>query len=85
MQKSKAMSAPKADARSSYQNWAAKKNFLFSVALEQEVTNKQMLLVVHCMFSFFMFIFLSGNLITASIGFIWFALSLLSAKKGGLK
>ena len=85
MDKSKALSAPKADARSSYQNWAAQTNHLFSSLLEQKITNKQMLLILHCLFAFFMFIFLSGHLITASIGFIWFALSLISAKKGGLR
>lgn len=85
MNQSKSMSAPKADARSSYQNWAAQTNHFFSALLEQKITNKQMLLLLHCLFAFFMFLFLSGHLITASIGFIWFALSLFTAKKGGLK
>lgn len=85
MSKSTSLSAPKAGARSSFQIWAAQTNHFFSALLEQKITNKQMLLVVHCMFAFFMFLFLSGHLITASIGFIWFALSLFTAKKGGLK
>lgn len=85
MAKSRTLSAPKAGARSSFQIWAAQTNHLFSALLEQKVTNKQMLLLWHCLFAFFMFIFMSGHLVTASIGFIWFALSLVSAKKGGLK
>lgn len=85
MSKSTSLSTPKAGARSSFQIWAAQTNHLFSALLEQKVTNKQMLLILHCLFAFFMFIFFSGHLITASIGFIWFALSLFTAKKGGLK
>lgn len=85
MNQSKSLSAPKAGARSSFRNWAAQTNHLFSALLEQKITNKQMLLLWHCLFAFFMFIFLSGHLITASIGLVWFCLSLISAKKGGLK
>ena len=85
MAKSRTLSAPKAGARSSFQIWAAQTNHFLSALLEQKINNKQMLLILHCLFAFFMFIFLSGHLITASIGFIWFALSLFSAKKGGLK
>lgn len=85
MKQSTSLSAPKAGARSSFQIWAAQTNHFFSALLEQKVTNKQMLLLLHCLFAFFMFIFLSGHLITASFGFIWFALSLFTAKKGGLK
>ncbi len=85
MAKSRTLSAPKAGARSSFQIWAAQTNHFLSALLEQKINNKQMLLILHCLFAFFMFISLSGHLITASIGFIWFALSLFSAKKGGLK
>lgn len=85
MTKSRTLSAPKAGARSSFRIWTAQTNHFFSALLEQTVTNKQMLLLLHCQFAFFMFIFLSGHLITASIGLVWFCLSLISAKKGGLK
>ena len=85
MDKSKALSAPKAGARSSFQIWAAQTNHFFSALLEQKITNKQMLLLLHCLFAFFMFIVFSGHLITASIGLVWFCLSLISAKKGGLR
>lgn len=85
MTKSKTLSAPKAGARSSYQNWAAQQNLFISKLIEQPVTNRQMLLIFHCIFSFCMFIFLSGHLITAMITMVWFLLSLYSAKKGGLK
>lgn len=85
MQKSKTLSAPKADARSSFQYWAAQQNLFISKLLEQQVTNRQTLLIIHCLVSFFCFLLLSGHLITAVITFIWFCLSLYSARKGGLK
>lgn len=79
------LSAPKADARSSFQFWAAQKNPFITNLLEQPVTNRQVLLIIHCLVSFFCFLLLSGHLITAVITFIWFCLSLYSARKGGLK
>lgn len=85
MDKSKALSAPKADARSSYQNWTAQKNQFMSKLIEQPVTNRQTLLILHCLVSFTAFFFLSGHIITAIIGLVWFMASLYSAKKGGLK
>lgn len=85
MDKSKALSAPKADARSSYQNWAAQENQFISKLIEQPVTNRQTLLIIHCLMSFFSFILMSSHLVTAIVTFVWFCLSLYSAKKGGLK
>lgn len=85
MTKSRTLSAPKADARSSFQFWAAQKNLFISKLLEQPVTNRQTLLIIHCLVSFSLFILLSGHLITAMVGLIWFMASLYSAKKGGLK
>lgn len=85
MDKSRTLSASKAGACSSYQRWAAQQNRFISKLIEQPVTNRQMLLIFHCIFSFCMFIFLSGHLITAIITMVWFLLSLYSAKKGGLK
>ena len=79
------LSAPKADARSSFQFWAAQKNPFITNLLEQPVTNRQVQLIIHCLVSFFCFLLLSGHLITAVITFIWFCLSLYSARKGGLK
>lgn len=85
MNQSKSMSAPKAGARSSFQNWATQQNQLFSKLLEQPVTNRQVLLIYHCILAFCSFIFLSGHLITAAIAMVWFVASLYSARKGGLK
>ena len=85
MSKSRTLSAPKADIRSSFQIWAAQKNPFITNLLEQPVTNRQVLLIIHCLVSFFCFLLLSGHLITAVITFIWFCLSLYSARKGGLK
>lgn len=85
MQKSRTLSAPKAGARSSFQSWAAQQNPFITNLLEQPITNRQVLLIIHCLVSFFCFLLLSDNLITAVITFVWFCLSLNSAKKGGLK
>lgn len=79
------MSAPKAGARSSFQIWATRENQFISKLIEQPVTNRQTLLIIHCLVSFFGFILMSGHLITAIIGLTWFITSLYSAKKGGLK
>ena len=85
MQESRTLSASKVGARSSFQIWAAQQNQFISKMIEQSVTNRQMLLIFHCILSFFMFVFLSGHLVTAIITMVWFLLSLYSAKKGGLK
>ncbi len=85
MTKSRTLSAPKADARSSFQYWAAQQNLLISKLLEQPVTNRQMLLLVHCLTAFSALILFCGSLIGAMVTFFWFILSLYLAKKGGLK
>ena len=85
MNQSKSLSAPKAGARSSFQNWAAAHNQLFSSVLEQPVTNRQMLLLVHCLTAFSALILLCSSLIGAMVTFLWFVGSLYLAKKGGLK
>ena len=85
MSKSTSLSTPKAGARSSFQNWAAQQNPFISKLIEQPVTNRQTLLIIHCLMSFFCFILLSSHLVTAIVTFVWFCLSLYSAKKGGLK
>lgn len=85
MTKSRTMSAPKAGARSSFQLWTARKNEFFSSLLEGTVTNRQVLLIIHCLIAFLSFVFFSGHLAMAAITMIWFILSLYSARKGGLK
>ena len=85
MDKSTSLSAPKADIRSSFQSWAAAHNQFFSSVLEQPVTNRQMLLLVHCLTAFSAFILLCSSLIGAIITFFWFVGSLYLAKKGGLR
>lgn len=85
MSKSSSLSAPKADIRSSFQIWAAAHNQLFSSVLEQPVTNRQMLLLVHCLTAFSALIVFCGSLIGAMVTFFWFILSLYTAKKGGIK
>ena len=85
MDKSRTLSAPKAGARSSFQIWAAAHNQLFSSVLEQPVTNRQMLLLVHCLTAFSALILLCSSLIGAMVTFLWFVGSLYLAKKGGLK
>lgn len=85
MQKSKALSAPKAGARSSFQLWTAQQNQFMSKLIEQPVTNRQVLLIIHCLVSFSVFVFLSGHLLTALVSLLWVLLSLYTARKGGLK
>ena len=85
MDKSTSLSAPKADIRSSFQIWAAAHNQLFSSVLDQPVTNRQMLLLVHCLTAFSALILFCGSLIGAIITFFWFVGSLYLAKKGGLR
>lgn len=85
MQKSRTLSAPRADIRSSFQVWAAAHNQLFSSILDQPVTNRQMLLLVHCLTAFSALILLCSSLIGAIITFFWFVGSLYLAKKGGLR
>lgn len=85
MNQSKTLSAQKADIRSSFQFWAAAHNQLFSSVLEQPVTNRQMLLLVHCLTAFSALILFCGSLIGAMVTFFWFVGSLYLAKKGGLK
>lgn len=85
MKQSKTLSAPKADIRSSFQSWAAAHNQLFSSILDQPVTNRQMLLLVHCLTAFSALILFCGSLIGAMVTFFWFVGSLYLAKKGGLK
>lgn len=85
MRQSRTLSAPKADIRSSFQSWAAAHNQLFSSVLEQPVTNRQVLLLVHCLTAFSALILLCSSLIGAVVTFLWFVGSLYLAKKGGLR
>ena len=85
MQRTKTLSAPKADTISTVQNWLNTENKLFSSILETKTTHKQAVLITHCMLAFFAFILTCATLIGAAISLAWFTFSLFLAKKGGLK
>lgn len=85
MRNSNVLSAPKADAK--VQNsWMSSKNDYLSAVLEQTVTNRQMLLLGHCFTAFLsLFVGFASNLLLAGLSVAWFGVSVLLAKKGGLK
>ncbi len=85
MQKTTSLSAPKADTISTVKYWLNSESRLFSALLETKTTHRQVLLITHCMTAFFAFILTCSTLIGAAISIIWFAFSLLLARKGGLK
>lgn len=85
MTNSNVLSAPKADA-TIQTSWMSSKNDYLSAILEQTVTNKQMLLLGHCFTAFFsLFVGFASNLLFAGLAVAWFGVSVMLAKKGGLK
>lgn len=82
--------APDIHVASNIQNhvsaWLKSENFPLSSVMEESVTNRQTLLISQCFVSFsFMAIAANASLPLCVIGLLWFGLSLLSAKKGGIK
>lgn len=70
--------------RSRISAWLKSDNALLSSVMEEQVTNRQALLISQCFASFsFMAIAASHSLPLCIIGLFWFALSLLSTRKGG--
>lgn len=86
MDETNVLSAPKAVAKGQVSSWMSSKNHYLSAVLEQHVTNKQMLLICHCLVAFCsMIVCFGSNFVLTSCTFIWFLCTLLIAQRGGLK
>ena len=67
-------------------SWLDARNHLISSVMEETVTNRQMLLILHCGIAFLAMVGMAEvNLFGAIACFAWFGASLLQAKKGGLR
>lgn len=66
--------------------WLQKDNVLLSAIMQESITNKQYLLILNACISFLSIIFAENiGVLPLLICTAWFALSLRSCKKGGLK
>ena len=67
-------------------DWLDARHSLLSAVMEETVTNRQMLLIGHCFVAFFFAIGMADvNLFGCLTGLLWFGISLIQAKKGGLR
>lgn len=77
---------PVSQAKKSRISWLDRKDILFSALLEERVTIRQSLLVMHVLFVFFLFV---GAVFTSVLPAIllgaWLGLSVHLMKKGGIR
>ena len=66
--------------------WLDARNPLFTLVMDEPVTNRQALHAAHCFVAFFFAIGMAEvNLFGCIVGIVWFAATLLQAGKGGMR